>query len=388
MGGVKHEWKNAQPGLPFHRGAPRCLHAFAIPGDTSFCNGRPGSSSDSSAALPVAPGPQEVAWAQTVEAAKKEGRVTLYSFFFVGDLGRALEKAFFEKYGVKLEIVTGRGAEFTERLKTEKRMGRMMADLSEGSSVHMGNMKDSGVTSSVANELPTLRQKGVWALDPAGLDPQDKHIMGYDVSIYMPYINTRLVTPDQEPKVWRDMLASKWKGQMSLTDPRIASGGYLSFVPLLREKIIDVDFLRDLGKQDLRFQRGPNEEFAALARGETKLMVRGSDTVAPTFIKEGAPIRPVEMQDGTVVGMIGAVAIAQAPHPNAAKLFLNWLLSAKGQTVHARAKAGGSIRTDVTDFRPEPLRLVPKRPVLTNNEDSVEGSRLFQEGWLNKLWGR
>ncbi|MEK7875956.1 MAG: hypothetical protein AAB325_07200, partial [Pseudomonadota bacterium] len=68
-----------------------------------------------------------------MEAAKKEGKVNAYSFTWVGDIGLAVAKAFKEKYGITLGIMTGRGAEFAERIKTERRLGQQVADMTEGS---------------------------------------------------------------------------------------------------------------------------------------------------------------------------------------------------------------------------------------------------------------
>ena len=62
------------------------------------------------------PTSQDITWGKTMEAAKKESSLTLYSYAFTGDLGLALSKAFTDKYGIKVEIVTGRGAEMVVSL--------------------------------------------------------------------------------------------------------------------------------------------------------------------------------------------------------------------------------------------------------------------------------
>lgn len=338
------------------------------------------------ASAPISP--EDAGWAKIVEAAKKEGRVTIYSFNFTGELGLMLQRAFKQRYGIQLDIITGRGAEFLERLKTEKRVGQLAADTTEGSAIHVKNMKLEGLTAGVASDLPTLKEKGIWVVEPFSLDPQDKHLIVHFISTYAPHVNTRLVKPGEEPKVWRDLLDPKWKGKMTITDHNIGGGPYLLFPPLIREKILDENFIKSLYRQDLRLATSVVDETGQLARGEQYIMVRGSDSTSARFVDEGAPIRAAEMQDGTTISPGAAAAIAGAPHPNAAKVFLNWIMGQEGQRVHGDGKKMGSVRTDVQDFRPEPLRFVPKRPVVITVEDNDEGTRLFREKWINKLIGK
>ena len=110
---------------------------------------------------PVAPkiSPEEAEWQKVVEAARREGKATIYTWGYIGDTGTQIKNAFKSRYGVDLDIVTGRGAEFTERLKTEKRIGNMIADLTQGASVHLLNMKNLDLL-EVAPGLPALRNKG------------------------------------------------------------------------------------------------------------------------------------------------------------------------------------------------------------------------------------
>ena len=69
----------------------------------------------------------------------------MYSFNLVGDVGVSVTKAFKERYGITLDLITGRGAEFVERLKTERRMGRVVADAADGSALHLVIMKNEAL---------------------------------------------------------------------------------------------------------------------------------------------------------------------------------------------------------------------------------------------------
>ena len=334
------------------------------------------------------PTSQDPAWDKIVEAAKKEGKLTIYSFNFVGDTGISIAKAFKEKYGITVEIITGRGAEFTERLKTEKRMGSILADVCDNNATNAKTMKKEGLTKSVAGELPVLREKGVWVADVLGIDPQDKHLISFNFTIYSPWVNTRLVKSGEEPKVWKDLLDPKWKGKMIATDTTTSPGLYQSFVPLIREKVVDTEFLKALYNQDLRFSSTIQDEAGLLARGDRAISIRGNDSVYSRYINEGAPIKIIDLSDGVVLSVISVVAFEGSPHPNDAKVFLNWLMSTEGQTAYGKPASAASARKDVPNFLPEAARLTPKNPILLTSEDTDESTKLFRERWLDKLWGR
>ena len=331
---------------------------------------------------------EDPAWQKVVETAKREGKLTIYSYNFVGDIGLALSRAFKERYGINVEIITGRGAEFTERVKMEKRAGRLVADMHDGNATNAKTMKKEGLTVSIVGELPVLREKGIWVADISDIDPQDKHLITFNFTTYSPYVNTKLIKPGEEPRVWKDLLDPKWAGKMLLSDPAASPLTYQVFVSLMREKVIDEEFLKALYKQDLRFVINLPDEGGILSRAERHLSIQGLDTVYSRFIAEGAPIKAVELSDGTVLGVVVVVTFEGNPHPNAAKVFTNWLLSTEGQTVYAKAANVASVRKDVPNFLPEAARITPRRPIVLTSEDTDEAGKLFRDRWLVKLWGR
>lgn len=340
--------------------------------------------------IPVAtaPGPEEAAWTKVVEAAKKEGRLTLYSYNMVGDIGLTVAEAFRKKYAIDVDIITGRGAEFLERVKTEKRVGQIVGDAHDGSSSHAISMKNERLTVSLA-ELPVFREKGVWRVDPFTLDSQDRNVASLNFIHYSPWVNTRQVKAGEEPKVWKDLLKPQWKGKMILTDPFTSGGPEKYFVPLIREKAIDEEFLKALYKQDLSFASSLQEEARLLSAGERLLSIRGSDGSYARYVVQGAPIKAIDMEDGIVLTASPVLAaFANSPHPNAAKLFINWLLSKDGIVIWSQAASNAGIRKDVMDYRPEAARLTPKHPIVMTEEDNDESVRLFRGRWLPKLWGR
>lgn len=345
------------------------------------------------AAVPAASAPalspEDAAWAKVVETGRKERTLTAYSYTWAGDTGLAVERAFEKQYGIDLQIITGRGAEFTERLKTEKRLGQIVADMTEGSNVHLTNMKTAGLLTSVTDGLPSLREKGVWTLEPAATDPQDKVNLAFRIISYSPFINTKLVKPADIPKSWKDLLDPKWKGLMTLTEPNISPSTIQSVVVLMDNRAWDEAYIKALYGQKLRFPIGGFvEEFRILASGESSLMVVGSDADADRFAKEGAPIQAIDMREGTVVTTASVAAVAGAPHPNAAKVFLNWLYSQEGQSAAGKAQGNKMVRKDVADFRPAAAQAPMTRPLVLTNEQLDRSAEMFKNKWFDKVVGR
>ena len=332
--------------------------------------------------------PTDDAWATLIEAAKKEGKVNVYSYTWVGDIGLNVSKAFKDKYGIRLDILTGRGAEFLERLKTEKRMRQQVADITEGSSVHLGNMKIEGLLVSLTDKLPSFQEKGVWLVEPTAIDPQDKANLAYRIIEYSPYINTKLVKPEEAPKSWNDFLDPKWVGKMTLLDPNLSPGTYQSIVVFMDAKVWDEKYVKNLYQQKLRFTVSEYDDLRILARGESYITLKSADGTAAQLANDNAPIQAIDMKEGMVVTTSSSAAIAGSPNPNAGKLFLNWMFSAEGQSIIGKAQSNKMVRKDVPDFRPKAVQLTMTKPLVISNEQLDKATALFREKWFDKLVGR
>ncbi|MBI4288007.1 MAG: extracellular solute-binding protein [Chloroflexi bacterium] len=329
--------------------------------------------------------PEQAAWDKVVQAGKKEGKVTVYGYTWVGDTGVAMSRAFKSRYGIDLDIITGRGAEFVERMKTEKRMGAMTADVFEGSVTHLTNARVAETMTASAKGLPALGEKGVWAVEPLSQD-KDGVILAFMPLVGPPYINTNMVKPGDEPKSWADLLQPKWKGQMMATDPAISTGAY-RLVGYVRYGVFTEDALRQFANQDIRFTTGVQQETQLLAQGQRALSLFMVDSDAASLVKAGAPIKAVSMKEGVVALVMGIGQVKDNPHPNATRVFLNWLFTQEGQQVNAEAKASSSVRKDVPNFTPPAAKVDTK--LLTLTDDMMnEQAKLFADKYLVKLWNR
>ncbi len=336
----------------------------------------------------VLPPTSQNPWVQIEAAAKKEGKLNSYSFSLIGEAGIAVASAFRQRYGITVDIITGPGASLAERIRAEKRAGQLNADFHDGSAVNLQNMKSSGLLASVYSELPVSKEKAVWHLDPSSSDPGDSMILAFVPVYFNPYININLVKPGQEPKSYKDFLDPKWQGKLSIADPSISPGPYQMFVPLLEKGIVTEEYIKVLGQQQLRFFTTVTQEMTALSRGEHLASVRGSDAQASAFVQEKAPIKAIALNEGTLVSVRAISAIDGAPHPNATKLFMNWILGPEGQSVYTKALGMAPVRKDVADSRPEGVKAPATGLILVTNEHDAKAARLFTDKWLLKLWGK
>ena len=329
--------------------------------------------------------PDEVAWAKVVQAAKKEGKVTAYTFFFMGDLGSAMADAFYKKYGIRVELIAGPGAGLSERVRTEQRMKNVTADVLEGSAAFSIQLLQEGYVVTLSNELPVLKED-VWLAPPA-LD-DGGNILRHALSLGGPWVNTDLVKPDQEPKSWTDLLYPRWKGTLLSNDPRTSTNADRFVHMLTRHKIVEPDFFPRLTAQRLTIPTGvgPRPPFVALARGEGAILVFGSDGQGSAVMAEGGHIKPIAPREGLIGGGSTIMLVKNAPHPNAGKLFSNFVLSREGHELVTRIILVGPVRKDVPDHSVY-ASLKPFKIFANTIEDEDQINKNFRDGVAAKVLG-
>ena len=332
----------------------------------------------------ITPTAEDAVWQKVISDAKKEGTVTLYSFGFISDLGNATKAAFKEKYGINLEFITGTGSQLLPRIQSESRAGQNVADVLEGSDINAILAKKQGLTQPYG-DLPEMRNKDIWVVDPHF--DKEGQIIAYTYTNYPLWINTKLLSPADAPKSWKALIDPKWKGKIVVTDPDTMPIPGRLWIVLTRRLGFSEDYFRQLGDLDLAFAPNQRENDAMLARGQYAMTITSTEVTMGPMIAEGAPVVPIDMAEGVPSLANPTVTLmAKAPHPNATRLFFNWLMSKEGQDVHGRFRSVASIRKGVTDYSPPQMRVQYKNLVQLSQQDEEDAAQVQQDKVLSKMW--
>jgi ABC-type Fe3+ transport system substrate-binding protein len=258
--------------------------------------------------------------AKYYEAAKKEGKLVIYGLGppFLGPINDAFKKRY---PGILIEAFDESGRETTERIIAEQKTGRGIGDIViAGSGTHI-RLGDLGFLE--AYQSP---QKSEMIPE---LVPQEGFTSPFRATIHSIGINTKLVPPTDEPKLWTDVLHPKFKDKMASEDPRGGGSGGGLIASL--EMAFGVEFLHKLAAQNIFFDRNSGTVMAGLVRGEHALFLSASHDDMIVARKNGAPVKFLKPKDGTRANGNFQSIIKNPPHPNAAKLWLEWSLSQEGQ---------------------------------------------------------
>lgn len=298
-------------------------------------------------------------WQTVIDAAKKEGTVVVY-----GSPGDALQTAFTQgfqdKYGIPVDFSGSSGGEMTAKILTARAAGAYNVDVANaGAQSFLHDLRPANALTSVTPLLvgPNDSDPSVWSggsyifTDDAGDDN-----MLFCWRVQVPFIyNTNLVNPT-EITSWRDLLDPKWTGKIAMLDPTHA-GGSQEIITFLYSTMDDAKgFLGSLFKQNVLILTDNKQILDLVGHGEQAVAI-GPDVVQAYALKnQGTPIDLFpgqSLKEGSFVsaseGTLGA--LDRPPHPNAQKLYLDWLLSQEGQLTWSKASGLASARTDVpTDF--------------------------------------
>ena len=307
------------------------------------------------ASTPEAKAPWEQEWDRVIAAAKQEGKVTLVATS-VGALGReAMTEPFQKKYGIQVELLTGTGAELAGRVKTERLAGKYGWDVYMSGMDTMFGLRDEVQAFDPLEPaliLPEVKEPKNWLGGKMWFsENENKMLVLVTYSTSALWVNTDLVKAG-EIKAWKDLLDPKWKGKIVADDPRVSGPGPTTFAFLYQQKELGPDFIRELDKQEIKFFRSYQEPFDSLAHGKASVLIGGAEMLAVPMIEQGLPIKmvdPRQLKEGGRLELANAVLalVNKAPHPNAARVYINWLLSKEGQTYFSKSQGYPSRRVDV-----------------------------------------
>lgn len=340
----------------------------------------------------------EKKWQATIQAAKNEGKLVYHSGNSSEPYFHEFQKKFPE---IKLtQILTRGGAAAEQRLMAERRGGVYVADI-----VHLGAGSGSALASAGALDplepymiLPEVLDQSKWFEGRHYFADKDgKYLFKYasnpgsDVSY-----NTKLVNPDNIKSYW-DILDARWKGKIVTYDPGARGSRLFSYFYYNPE--LGPRYLRRLfGEMELTASRDRRQITDWLANGKFAIALRTApDASTLNQAKaQGLPVNwftPGHFKEAVAIsgGPAHIAVVNRTPHPNAAKLFINWFLSREGQLMvqNIAAKHGDgvdSLRMDISkDMIPPDYRRGEKTKLFDMdapehaNDDPV--SKLINEVW-------
>jgi iron(III) transport system substrate-binding protein len=306
-------------------------------------------------------------WDETLAAARKEGKVTV-----VGSPDPVMRNevipAFEKRYpGIKVDYLAGRSAEIVERVKLERASGIYAVDAylsgpdTQYNILHAEKLIDPLQPHLILPEVTEGRNwkpGKLWFMDTDGA-----YVLRLFSSVdSLLFINTDYVKPE-EVKSAKDLLNPKWQGKISSEDPTSDRGSGGNTAANIHSQL-GGDYAKGLYVgQKVQISRDRRQLTDWLARGNYPICLTcRADDVRP-LQKEGFKIMEVyelEGLQGRVNSSPFLLSVANKPaHPNAMKVFVNWLAGKEGLEIYSRGFDAATLRTDVDESFLDP-RTIPK----------------------------
>ena len=300
-------------------------------------------------------------WERTVQAAKKEGTLSLYLFQGEGELS-AMAQLFQKKYPeINVVVTPGRGNTFAPKIMAERRAGKYLVDAyiagatTAYEAFYRAKILDSVRATLILPEV--IDESKWWQGQHHYIDPEGKFIFVYlgNVGEYVSY-HTRSLEASEIRSYW-DFLQPKWKGKILSRDPKVSGSQRIGLRGFYHTSELGAEFIRRLyGEMDVTLTQEIRQTTDWLANGKFAICFFCSDILRAKL--QGLAVdqfHTAQWKESRAIssGNMGSIALpSQAPHPNAARVFVNWLLSREGQMALQRAantpnNSEESLRTDI-----------------------------------------
>ncbi|MGG1659873.1 ABC transporter substrate-binding protein [Brevibacillus sp. NRS-1366] len=293
-----------------------------------------------------------------IELAKKEGEVTI-----VGQAQTNREemvKEFEKTYGIKVKYTGMRPSEATPKILAEQQQGKYLTDIMMEATQQLAlQLYPNGASEDIRNYI----------LPSTDITKDDTWYNGYETGYQMAentgqyvygvmdyprvYVNNDVIEPGalKQPQ---DMLDPKWKGKIIIHNfARHAQGNTAMTALYLSE---GQEFIEKLMKQEPMIVDDARQMVEWFAMGKFPIGVGVDTTTLNTFVKQGVIQKVGKLQPkiSTVLHPLAIGVLKNPPHPNAAKLFVNWFLSKEGQTAFVQITTQYQSRRKDVEESPDP----------------------------------
>ena len=286
-----------------------------------------------------------------IEAARKEGQVNWYSTQIISQLVRPLTAAFERKYpGIKVRATRANATEVAIKILGESRAGRVQVDVFDGTTTPVPLKKEGFVLQWLPDSAKDY---------PAMLKDTEGYWVASNLYVITPAFNTSLVPRGTEPKSYQDLLDPKWRGKMAWNGFPTSSGvgGFVGTALAEMGEEKGKVYLRDLAKQHVANLPGSAREVLdQVIAGEYAIALQIFNHHAVISARKGAPVDWIKMEPATE--NLSVISVHKnAPHQNAAKLLVDFIISREGQQVFRDAyyiPASPAVAALEPTLKPEP----------------------------------
>jgi iron(III) transport system substrate-binding protein len=293
--------------------------------------------------------------ARILSEAKKQGRLAMYTSLNLKD-SVPITDAFEKKTGVKVEIWRASSEKVLQRAVTEARAGRFACDILETNGPEMEGLYREQVLDEFYSPYFTDL--------PAEAFPAHRHYVADRFNFFTIAYNTNLVKPAEVPKSYQDLLDPRWAGRVAL------EGGDIDWFGAMVKYMGEdkgLAYFRKLARLGPQIRTGHTLMGELIASGEIPLAATIYNHNVERLKDKGAPVEWKALDP--TFGRPNAIGVARrAPRPQAALLFVDFMLSPEGQQLikqRTRVPASRAVKTKLNDF---PFRMID--PVITLDEEA------------------
>lgn len=304
--------------------------------------------------------------AETLEKARQEGKVVWYAGLETTTMEK-IRDAFQKKTGIETEAIRLGGEQVFTRVLQEAKVGLKVADIVyTGSEGHFQTFKDQGLLAKYTSTENA-------AVRPEFADKDGYYYVPYTNRFIMAY-NPKVLPAAQAPKKWSDLADPKWKGKLVIPHPAYSVGA--SVIPYFWAKQFGWDFVDKVAKNDPLIVQSIHDGAVAVISGERQVItaIGYGDVFQEQTL--GNPIEIINQEEGIPIYNAGVAVLKDAPHPNAGRALLDYILSQEGQQLIADLNRD-AVRDDVK-YKPglvpsKGQKLLPLNPLdLANSLEEIK----------------
>lgn len=330
-------------------------------------------------------------WDEVQKEAKREGKVVVYGPP-IAEVRQGFIEAFQKRYpSITLEFIGLAGSQVAPKIASERRAGLYIVDVQVGGTTTiLTSLKQFAVPIKQYLILPEVTDPKAWwggKLDFSDEAEEINLVFTINVDPRVVY-NSTLVDPKDIPSFW-DLTKPQWRGKIIMRDPRTAGGGLATATFWDLHPQLGMDYIKAFAANKPFLTRDGRLQAEWVGRGKYSITVAPDNSSIFEFTKAGMPLKWQLMKEGTYsTPSFGSVIVMdKAPHPNAAAVFLNWLLGKEGQTVWTTTSSFVSRRLDApVGHINEELRPVAGVSYLTPYKEKIVMAKEDISPALNKIF--